>query len=300
VTNATRRPVLSSIRRPRGVATFGTMSDRPDRFDDFLALHQRAAPLLLPNAWDQGSAKLLASLSFEALATTSSGFAGTLGRLDGSVTRDEALAHAAALVAATDLPVSADLEDGFAETPTGVAETVSLAIAAGLAGCSVEDFTRDRQNPIYARSAAADRVAAAADAAHSGSNRLVLTARAENYLHGRPDLDDTIARLQAFQQAGADVLYAPGLVDLDEIRSLVAAVDRPVNVLALPGGPTVSELATAGVSRVSVGGAFAFVALGAAVEAAQELRERGTYGFWDRARVGAAAARSAFAAERPD
>ena len=276
------------------MATFDSMTDRPDQFEAFLALHRRGAPLLMPNAWDQGSAILLASLGFEALATTSSGFAATLGRLDGTVTRDEALDHSRELVGATDVPVSADLEDAFAESPEGVAETIALAVATGLAGCSVEDFTRDNDNPIYDQAAAADRVTAAAEAAHAGPRRIVLTARAENYLHGRADLDDTIARLQAFQQAGADVLYAPGLVDLDEIRSLVAAVDRPVNVLALPGGPSVPELAEAGVGRVSVGGAFAYAALGAAVEAANELREQGTYGFWDRARVGGVAARSAF------
>jgi len=276
------------------MATFDSMTDRPDQFEAFLALHRRGAPLLMPNAWDQGSAILLASLGFEALATTSSGFAATLGRLDGSVTRDEALDHSRELVGATDVPVSADLEDAFAESPEGVAETIALAVATGLAGCSVEDFTRDNDNPMYDQAAAADRVTAAAEAAHAGPRRIVLTARAENYLHGRADLDDTIARLQAFQQAGADVLYAPGLVDLDEIRSLVAAVDRPVNVLALPGGPSVPELAEAGVGRVSVGGAFAYAALGAAVEAANELREQGTYGFWDRARVGGVAARSAF------
>jgi 2-methylisocitrate lyase-like PEP mutase family enzyme len=270
------------------------MTERPDQFDAFLALHRRGAPLLMPNAWDQGSAILLASLGFEALATTSSGFAATLGRLDGSVTRDEALGHAAELAGATEVPVSADLEDAFAESADGVAETIALAVATGLAGCSVEDFTRDDTNPIYDLAAATDRVTAAAEAAHAGPRRLVLTARAENYLHGRPDLDDTIARLQAFQQAGADVLYAPGLVEIGEIRSLVAAVDRPVNVLALPGGPPVSELGDAGVGRVSVGGAFAYVALGAAVEAANELREQGTYGFWDRALVGGGAARSAF------
>jgi 2-methylisocitrate lyase-like PEP mutase family enzyme len=270
------------------------MAERPERYDLFLALHRSGAPLLLPNAWDPGSGRLLASLGFDALATTSSGFAATLGRLDGSVSRDEALAHAAAIVDAADVPVSADLEDGFADTPAGVADTIGAAIATGLAGCSVEDFTRDRENPIYARSAATARVAAAAEAAHGGPRRLVLTARAENYLHGRPDLDDTIARLQAFQEAGADVLYAPGLVELDEIRSVVAAVDRPVNVLALPGGPPVPELADAGVARVSVGGAFAFAALGALVDAARELREHGTYGFWERARAGGAAARSAF------
>ncbi len=272
----------------------GCMTERQDQFDAFLALHQPGAPLLMPNAWDQGSAVLLASLGFAALATTSSGFAATLGRLDGAVTRDEALDHAAEVAGATDVPVSADLEDAFAESPDGVAETITLAGATGLAGCSVEDFTRDEENPIYDSSMATDRVTAAAEAAHAGPRRLVLTARAENYLHGRADLTDTISRLQAFQQAGADVLYAPGLVDLGDIRSLVSSVDRPVNVLALPGGPSVSALAEAGVGRVSVGGAFAFAALGAAVEAANELRAQGTYGFWDRARVGSAAARSAF------
>jgi 2-methylisocitrate lyase-like PEP mutase family enzyme len=270
------------------------MTERPDQFEAFLALHRSGTPLLIPNAWDRGSAILLASLDFEALATTSSGFAATLGRLDGSVTRDEALGHAADIAGAADVPVSADLEDAFASSPDGVAETIRLAAATGLAGCSVEDFTRDNENPIYDPSAAADRVTAAVEAAHAGPRRLVLTARAENYLHGRADLDDTIARLQAFAQAGADVLYAPGLVDLGEIRSVVAAVDRPVNVLALPGGPSVSELAEAGVARISVGGAFAYAALGAAVEAAKELKEQGTYGFWDRARVGGAAARAAF------
>ena len=270
------------------------MTERPDQFEAFLALHRSGTPLLIPNAWDQGSAILLASLGFDALATTSSGFAATLGRLDGSVTRDEALAHAAEIAGAADVPVSADLEDAFASSPEGVAETIRLAAATGLAGCSVEDFTRDTENPIYDPSAAADRVTAAAEAAHAGPRRLVLTARAENYLHGRTDLDDTIERLQAFAQAGADVLYAPGLVDLGEIRSVVSAVDRPVNVLALPGGPPVSELADAGVARISVGGAFAYAALGAAVEAAKELKEQGTYGFWDRARVGGTAARAAF------
>jgi 2-methylisocitrate lyase-like PEP mutase family enzyme len=267
----------------------------PDELADrFLALHANGAPLLLANAWDQGSAKLLAALGFQALATTSSGHAGTFGRLDGTVTRDEALEHAAAIVAATDLPVSADLEDCFAHDPAGVAETVTLAAATGLAGCSIEDFTRDDEQPIHELAFAAERVAAAANAARSGPARIVLTARAENYLHGRRDLADTIARLQAYQEAGADVLYAPGLVDLDEIRTLVAAVDRPVNVLALPGAPSVARLADAGVRRISVGGAFFYVALGAVVEAGRELLDDGTYDFWDRARTGAGAARPAF------
>jgi 2-methylisocitrate lyase-like PEP mutase family enzyme len=270
-----------------------------DKAEQFLASHRPGQPLLLANAWDAGSAKLLASVGFEALATTSSGFAATLGRLDGSVTRDEALAHSAAVVAATDVPVSADLEDCFAAAPADVAETVRLAAETGLAGCSIEDFTRDKDAPIYEHAAALDRVAAAVEAAHAGPARLVLTARAENYLHGREDLADTIARLQAFQEAGADVLYAPGLVGLDDIRAVVSAVDRPVNVLALPGGPPVSELAEAGVARISVGGAFAYVALGAVVEAAAELREQGTYGYWDRVRVGGGVARKAFAGPAP-
>lgn len=280
-------------------ATVRTMDARPvsaegELADRFLALHAEGAPLLLANAWDQGSAKLLAGLGFQALATTSSGHAGTLGRLDGTVTRDEALAHAAAIVSATDRPVSADLEDCFAADPAGVAETVTLAAATGLAGCSVEDSTRREEQPIHELAFAAERVAAAADAAHSGPARIVLTARAENYLHGRRDLADTIARLQAYQEAGADVLYAPGLVDLDEIRTLVAAVDRPVNVLALPGAPSVARLADAGVRRISVGGAFFYVALGGVVEAGRELLDLGTYEFWDRARTGAGAARPTF------
>jgi 2-methylisocitrate lyase-like PEP mutase family enzyme len=193
------------------------------------------------------------------------------------------------------LPVSADLERAFADEPSGVAATVRLALEAGLAGCSVEDFSGREDAPIYDPGLAAERVAAAAEAAHAGPVHLVLTARAENWLHGRPDLADTIARLQAYQEAGADVLYAPGLERLEDIRQLVASVDRPVNVLALPGAPTVPELAAAGVSRVSVGGAFAFAALGAVVEAARELREEGTYRFWEQARAGARAARAAFA-----
>jgi 2-methylisocitrate lyase-like PEP mutase family enzyme len=276
-------------------ATVGAVSDHNEKSERFLASHRPGTPLLMANAWDPGSAKLLAAVGFEALASTSSGFAATLGRLDGSVTRDEALAHSAALVAATDVPVSADLEDCFAREPDGVAETVRLAVATGLAGCSIEDFTRDRGDPVYDLALATERVAAAAEAAHGGAERLVLTARAENYLYGRHDLADTIARLQAFRDAGADVVYAPGLSDADEIRAVVEAVDRPVNVLALPGGPTVPELAAAGVARISVGGAFAYAALGAVVEAAEELRGPGTYGFWDRCRVGAGAAQSAFA-----
>jgi 2-methylisocitrate lyase-like PEP mutase family enzyme len=270
------------------------MRDHAGTARRFLELHRPGRPLLLPNPWDQGSARLLAWLGFEALATTSSGFAATLGRLDGSATRAEALAHAAAIVAATDLPVSADLERCFADDPAGVAETLALALETGLAGCSVEDATGRPDEPIYEAGLAAERVRAAAEVAHRGPVHLVLTARAENYLHGRPDLADTVARLQAYQEAGADVLYAPGLRRLEDVRRLVAAVDRPVNVLAVAGAPPVAELAAAGVARVSVGGALAFAALGAVVEAASELRDAGTYGFADLAAAGRAAARSAF------
>jgi 2-methylisocitrate lyase-like PEP mutase family enzyme len=253
-----------------------TQSEKTERFH---LSHRPGDPLLLPNPWDRGSAKLLAALGFEALATTSSGFAATLGRLDGSVSRDEALAHAAAIVAATDLPVSADLENCFADDPDGVARTVFLAAETGLAGCSVEDYSGDDGEPIYDIGLAAERVAAAAEAAHAGPARLVLTARAENHLHGRQDLADTITRLQAYQEAGADVLYAPGLTQLADIRQVVTAVDRPVNVLASSGVPPVGELAAAGVSRISVGGAFAFAALAALADAATELRDKGTYGY---------------------
>jgi 2-methylisocitrate lyase-like PEP mutase family enzyme len=260
----------------------------------FLTLHRGDSPLLMPNPWDRGSAMLLESLGFEALATTSSGFAATLGRLDGMVTREEAIAHAAEVAGAVEVPVSADLENCFADEPEGVAQTVRLAVEAGLAGCSVEDFSGRDADTIYDPGLAAERVAAAAEAAHSGSDQLVLTARAENYVHDRFDLADTIARLQSYQEAGADVLFAPGVRELDEIRELVSSVDLPVNVLVLPGMPSVSELAEAGVSRISVGGAFAFAAFGAAAAAGHELLDEGTYGFWETAGAGAGATRKAF------
>ena len=234
------------------------------------------------------------SLGFRALATTSSGHAATLGKLDGAVTRTEALQHAVAMVAAVDVPVSADLELGFADDPAGVAETVRLALETGLAGCSIEDSTGKADTPIYDASLAAERVAAAAEAAHAGPAKLVLTARAENYLHGRPELGDTIDRLQRFSAAGADVLYAPGLSSIDDIRVVLSEVDRPVNVIARPGAPTVAELAELGVARISVGGAFAWVALAAVVDASRELLDAGTYGFLDSVAAGRNAARSAF------
>jgi len=261
------------------------------RSENFRALHHRDHPLLLPNPWDVGSARLFASLGFEALATTSAGFAATLGRLDGGITREEALSHAADIVAATDLPVSADLENGFADDPAGVAETVRLAVETGLAGCSVEDYTGNPDDPIYPFDHAVERVGAAVAAA---DGRLVITARSENYLHGRPDLADTIARLRGFQDAGADVLYAPGLVKAADIARVIEEIDRPLNVLALPGTPPVADLAELGVKRISVGSGFSLVAFGAVAEAARELLDDGTYGYWDLARTGGAARDAAF------
>lgn len=264
-----------------------------DKIETFRALHA-AGSFVLPNPWDVGSAKLLAAAGFSALATTSSGHAASLGRVDGLVTRDEALEHAEILARATSLPLSADLENGFGESPEHVAETVELATATGLAGCSIEDFDRD-SHTIYDSGLAVERVHAAIEAARRSESPLVLTARAENYLRGRPDLADTIARLQAFQAAGADVLYAPGLRDLSDIRTLVAAVDRPINVLLRPGGPSVTELAAAGVRRVSVGGAFSLVANAALLEAARELLDKGTTSFYERALPAAGTIRSALA-----
>lgn len=265
-----------------------THSEKVDRFRE---LHQPGAPLLIPNPWDLGSARILVALGFQALATTSGGFAGTLGRLDGSVTLDEALAHAEAVVAAVGVPVSADLENAFADDPAGVAATVTRAVAVGLAGCSVEDYSPEKG--LYDRGLARERVAAAKDAAGSD---LVLTARAENHIRGNPDLVDTIGRLQDYQEAGADVLYAPGVVEEEEIRAVVSSVDRPVNVLALPGALPVAELAGLGVARISVGSSFAGVAWGALVQAASELRDAGTYGYLELAAVGSKQARATFTA----
>jgi 2-methylisocitrate lyase-like PEP mutase family enzyme len=275
------------------------VSDQARLAQRFLELHRPDEPLLMPNPWDAGSARLLQSLGFQALATTSSGAAATLGELDGAIGRERALAHVSQIVAATDLPVSADLENGYGDEPEAVAGTAAAAVSIGLAGFSIEDYTGREDDPIYSVPAAAERVAAAAEAAHRGDAHVVLTGRAENYLHGRPDLEDTIARLQAYEQAGADVVYAPGVKEPDEIRAIVASVSKPVNVLALPGVPPVAELARLGVCRLSVGGAFAFVALGAVVQAAQELRDHGTYGYFAISREGARTAREAFAPGRP-
>lgn len=254
----------------------------------FLDLHRPGDPLLCPNPWDVGSARVLGSLGFKALATTSSGFAATLGRLDGDTSTEDNFASAAAIAASVSVPVTADLEDGYAPTPEGVAGSVRRAVDAGLAGCSIEDWHGNR---VYARDEASARIEAAVTAA---GDDIVLTARADNYFHGVKDLDDTIARLQDFDAAGAQVLYAPGLESIDDIRAVIASVSRPVNVLMRPNGPTVSELADAGVARITVGGSFAFAALGALVEAATELRDEGTTGYARLSGIGQRAATDAF------
>jgi 2-methylisocitrate lyase-like PEP mutase family enzyme len=243
----------------------------------FRSLHEGPGAFVIPNAWDAGSAKVLASLGFAALATTSSGYAMTLGRRDGGATRAEVLEHVALLSSAVPVPVSADLEHGYADDPAGVAETVRLAGETGLAGCSIEDSTGRPEDPIYEAEHAADRVRAAVEAARATG--LVLTARAEGFLYGSTDLSDIVARLQSFQEAGAEVLFAPGLRDLEHIRTVCSEVDLPVNVLAWPGGPSVAELGDLGVRRISVGGSLAWNALGSLVDAAVDLRDQGTVGY---------------------
>lgn len=258
-----------------------TTTSVPDRRARFAELHRRDGVFVLPNPWDVGSAKLLAHLGFEALATTSAGLAWSLGKQDQQVTRDELVAHVAMLAAATDLPLTVDSERLFADDLAGIAETVGLLLAAGAAGCSIEDYDPARQaiDPI---GLAAERVAAAAEAAHAAGDGFVLTARCENLLYGVGDLDDAIARLQAYAAAGADCVYAPGLSTVAQIRTVVDAVPVPVNVLAWPGGPSVAEIGAAGGRRVSTGGALARVAYGALAEAARELREHGTTTFRSR------------------
>lgn len=276
------------------------MNDLPDRAAAFLALHVPGTPLLLPNPWDAGSARLLQALGFRALATTSGGFAGARGRTDGSVSRDEALAHAREVVDAVGRPVSADLENAFADDPAGVAETVRLAGETGLAGCSVEDWDPLREK-TYAFDLAVERVAAAAEAAHTGPHRLVLTARADAHFHGArdpEDLDETIRRLQAYERAGADVLYAPAVSSENGIRRILGAVSLPVNVLALPDTPPVDRLAELGVARISTGSGMFWAAMGGLVAAASELRDAGTYAFWDSVNPARRAAAEAFTDDR--
>jgi 2-methylisocitrate lyase-like PEP mutase family enzyme len=257
------------------------MATQSEKGRQFRALHERGSAFIIPNPWDVGTARLLAQLGFEALATTSAGYAFSRGTVDGAVGRDAMMAHVAAIVAATDLPVSADLENGFGDSPEFVAETIRLGAANGLAGASIEDHTGDEGDPVYPIELAKERIQAAVEATRSPSLTFTLTARAENYLHNRPNLNDTIQRLQAYQEAGADVLYAPGLTSKQDIAAIVQSVDRPVNVLA--GMPamrlSVAELSAIGVKRVSTGSALARAALGAFLLSAREMAIHGTFGF---------------------
>lgn len=256
------------------------MTTQKEKAERFKALHEREGAFVIPNPWDAGSARMLAGLGFEALATTSAGFANSLGRLDGQVTRDEAVEHCRSLCAAVNLPISADLENCFADEPKEAAATIILGAQAGLVGGSIEDYSGDSSKPIYDFNLAVERVHAAAEAAHSLDFRFTLTARAENLLRGVNDLDDTIRRLQAFESAGADVLYAPGLKTLEEVRLVAGALDKPVNVLGpMLGRVTVAELADAGAKRISLGGALARAAVTALMRAGSEMREQGSFGW---------------------
>ena len=254
-----------------------------DKASRFSALHQAAGAFVIANAWDAGSARILAGLGFVALATSSGAQAGVLGRRDGKVSREEALAHCRAIVQATDLPVSADLENGFGDAPDTTAETILLAAQAGLVGGSIEDATGNPERPLYGMTQAVERVAAAAEAARSLPFPFMLTARSENFLRGKPDLDDTIARLQAFERAGADVLFAPGLPDLAAVRAVCGAVGKPVNFMAGIKGRsfTVAELQEAGVRRISLATSLYRAAMTGLLDAAREVKEQGTFGYLD-------------------
>ena len=251
----------------------------------FAELHKRPSAFIIPNPWDIGSARLLTQLGFEALATSSAGHAFSIGKADNAVGRDAMLAHAGYLAAATDLPVSVDLENGFGDTPEFVAETMRHAVATGAVGGSIEDATQRLDDPIYERSLATERIRAAAEVVRALPFPFILTARCENYLVGKPDLKDTIERLRRYQEAGADVLYAPGLTTKEDIAAVVGAVDRPVNVLmALKGvALSVPELSLLGVKRISVGSALARYALTALLRGAREMREHGTFSFAEEA-----------------
>lgn len=254
------------------------MATQQEKAQTFRALHEREGAFVIPNPWDIGSARLFEALGFEALATTSSGFAYSLGRRDGQVSREEKLTHCRALCEASSLPVSADLEKCFSDDPKEAAETIALGAEAGLVGGSIEDATSDPTKPIYDFNHAVERVAAAAQVAKSLDTPFVLTARAENFLHGRRDMDDTIRRLQAFEAAGADVLYAPGPATLDEAREITSALTRPVNMLVTPmKGVTVADLAQAGVKRISIGGAMMRAVIGTLVRGSRQMLDEGRF-----------------------
>ena len=251
----------------------------------FRELHENGNTFVIPNPWDIGTARILASLGFKALATTSAGMAFSLGIREGKASREQTLAHCQSIVGATELPVSADLEKGFGDSPESVARSIRDAARIGLSGCSIEDYSGDPGTPIYDFELAVERVAAAVDACQALQHDFVFTARAENFLWGRTDLDDTIKRLQAFEKAGADVLYAPGLYDLETIRLVCAETSKPVNVvMGMPGATFgLQELSDVGVTRISVGSALARAAFGEFVRAAQEIASEQTFTFTDNA-----------------
>jgi 2-methylisocitrate lyase-like PEP mutase family enzyme len=256
------------------------MATQAEKALGFAGLHERDRAFVIPNPWDPGSAVLLAALGVEALATTSSGFANSIGRADGAISLEEKIEHCRSLCAVTDLPVSADLEKCFSDSPEGVAETIRLAAEAGVVGASIEDYSGSADKPIYEFELAVERVQAAVEAAQSLDFHFTLTARAENLLRGRNDMDDTIRRLQAFEKAGADVLYAPALRTLEEVRTVVGAVDKPVNVLAPPiKNVTVAQLSEAGVKRISIGGALARAVVATLLRAGAEMRDQGSFGW---------------------
>lgn len=261
------------------------MTAQGEKGSRFRDLHQAAGVFVIANAWDGGSARILTGLGYEALATSSGACAATLGRVDGKITREEALAHARDIVTATGCAVSADLERGFGDTPEAVAQTVRLAAEVGLVGCSIEDYSGDPKQPMYDMSHAVERIAAAAEAAHALPFPFILTARAENHLRGNPDLEDTIRRLQAFERVGADVLFAPALPDLASVRTVCAALSKPVNFMVGIKGKSfsVAELAAAGVRRISLATSLYRMAMAGLVAAAREVKDAGTFGFLDSA-----------------
>jgi len=261
------------------------MATQHEKATRFATLHQAPGVFVIANAWDGGSARILTGLGFRALATSSGACAATLGRVDGTVTRDEALAHARSIVAVTDFPVSADLEKGFGDSPQVVAETVRLAADVGLVGCSIEDATGDKDKPLFDMGHAVERITAAAETAKSLPFPFTLTARTENYLRANPDLNDTIRRLQAFERAGADVLFAPGLPDLATVRAVCEALTKPVNFMVGIKGRsfTVAELAAAGVRRISLATSLYRSAMTGLIAAAREVKDAGTFGFLDSA-----------------
>ena len=255
-----------------------TQSEKAERF---LALHRKPGAFVIPNPWDGGSARILAALGYEALATSSGASAGVLGKRDGTVTREEALAHARAIVAATDLPVAADLEKGFGDSPQAAAETIRLAAEAGLVGGSIEDASGNKDKPLYDIGQATERISAAVQAARALPFHFMLTARSENFLRGNPDLDDTIRRLQAFEKAGADVLFAPGLPDLAAVRTVCASLSKPFNFMAGIRGKSfpVAELEAAGVKRISLATSLYRAAMSGLVAAAREVKDKGSFGY---------------------